>query len=113
MFEKKGRSEGQLDTTPLPTDFPLGSIESRAAARAVMSAMSLRGELIPPTLITVYVGPNGEPCDFWRADVDGEIFDRLEGESIPQFKERIMDSFPIGLPRSIMPILPDDEAKEA
>jgi hypothetical protein len=76
-----------------PGDFEPGSIESRAAARAVLDDPGR-----PPIIISEYVEPvfddagkhiyGGKVCDSRTASVNGTTIGRGEGESLEEFKER-------------------------
>ncbi len=96
-----------MDNEPLtesddlhPGDFEPGSIESRAAARAVLDAPGR-----PPIIISEYTEPgprdeqgrmNGSPvvCESRTADVNGVILTRAENETMEQFTERCCASVP-------------------
>jgi len=100
-LQKRGRTD-----PPSPSDFPIGSAESRAAARAVVEARFLA----MPDIITSYVKPvldaeghhvyGGRPCDSVRARVDyGEqttYYDRNGAESLEKFKDRVLATHPRG-----------------
>jgi hypothetical protein len=103
-----------------PGDFPLRSLESRAAARA-------KAERFPslPDIISVYVEPlldaegkhvyGGQRCDSEVAIVDyGEKhtrYERNEGETLEDFERRVLASHPRGGLSRILTLLPTEAAK--
>lgn len=77
-----GRSKPVLNgTDSRPGDFPLGSIESRAAARASCDAV-----------IHLAVVFGDDPHNFARLETkDGpQVYERLDGQTQEQFHERMM-----------------------
>lgn len=94
-----------LPDTVLPGDFPIGSPESRAAARAM-------AERFPslPDIISVYVEPlvdaegkhiyGGQRSDSVSASVDyggtRTNYDRNPGETLEDFENRVLASHPRG-----------------
>jgi hypothetical protein len=110
---KSGRTDSSL---PSPSDFPIGSVESRAAARALAQSWSLP----VPDILTVYVKPlldaedrhiyGGQPCESERIRVDYGIertfFDRDPGETFEDFLHRVATVHPKGrYPRVFTPII--------
>jgi len=86
-----GKRRGLSGTNPNPGDFPLGSIESRAAARASVEAVHHFAVLIGGR------APNGG-CDpnflanFAMLDNDrnGPVYERMDGETQREFQDRMM-----------------------
>lgn len=82
-----------------PGDFEPGSIESRAAARAVLCDPAR-----PPILVTEYAEPmfdaagrhiyGGRECDSRVALINGQPLERLENESLAEFKQRAINAVP-------------------
>ena len=66
-----------------PGDYPLGSAESRAAARAA---------IVPEPCISIMYGRGmDEKMRFARLHEDGSIHERLPGETLGQFRERMLN----------------------
>ena len=87
-----------------------GSPESRAAARKLLAER--------PVLITEYTEPTfdaeghhiygGRVCDSRTALVNGKPLDRLENESLAEFKERAVNAVP-AMHVGVVEMLPDGE----
>jgi hypothetical protein len=101
MIEKARQNGSPLDTdSPLPSDYPIGSIESRAAARRQLESS---GE--PPSIEFHFVRPvrdgdgnnvyGGEECDSHRAKIDDVVVERRPEESLAEFKARVSDLIPV------------------
>jgi len=81
-----------------PGDYPLGSPEGRAAARAVLTDPEGR----PAYLILEFVGvmrdSSGELVgpneDFKRAQIGERVFERGERETLEAFKARVIGELP-------------------
>ena len=117
-LQKCGRTD-----PPSPSDFPIGSAESRAAARAVAEA-----RFMPmPDIIASCLEPvldadgqhiyGGQPCDSVRARVDyGEqttYYDRNPGESLKAFQDRVLGIHPRGrFARSVI-LIPTESGHSA
>jgi hypothetical protein len=72
------------DSDSRPGDFPLGSVESRAAARAA---------IVPEPCINIVFGRDcEEKMRFAQIpDLDGAIFERLPGETFAKFTRRMVN----------------------
>jgi hypothetical protein len=72
------------DTDVKPGDFPLGSVESRAAARAA---------IVPEPCINIVFGRDGdEKMRFAQLpDLDNAIYERLPSETFAQFTRRMLN----------------------
>jgi hypothetical protein len=107
-----------LHETVLPGDFPLGSTESRAAARALAERFPP-----PPDIITHFYKPvldaegnhvyGGQRCDSVRASVDHggtrTDYDRKPGESLADFENRVFATHPRGGFSRVVTMCPFDE----
>jgi hypothetical protein len=71
-------------TVAKPGDFPLGSIESRAAARAA---------IVPEPCFNLMYGmrDGGEPHFAQLDNRHGPIYERLPGETLKQFTSRMVN----------------------
>jgi hypothetical protein len=70
------------DTNPNPGDFPLGSVESRAVARAA---------IVPEPCINLIFGREcDEQIRFAQTENDA-TFERLPGETFTQFTRRMLN----------------------
>jgi hypothetical protein len=103
MVENPRRTGRPLDTNlPLPSEYAIGSVESRAAARALLESKDTL-----PNLSFVFVAPGprdgngkmlipgGIRCDTHRATCSGKVFTRNDGETREEFEARVHDSLPI------------------
>jgi hypothetical protein len=97
-----------LPDTPDPADFPVESPESRAAARRKLRTCK--------HILKYYVRPDGKECEPIAAVILGgglpdARYERLEGESINRFKERVYQDLPAGAPLRCVRLIPRDTAK--
>jgi hypothetical protein len=120
MFENKDRNGFARDTV-LPSEFLVGSDESRAAARALLD--NFGG---PPDIQVSFVSRPEEPqiheiefafgkpvaCDSHRATCDGREWLRNHGESLQAFKCRIDSDLPIGGFPKLIVFWPDEDSSE-
>jgi hypothetical protein len=81
-----------------PGDYPLGSREGRAAARAVLENPGGRLAYLIVEFVGLVrdssgelVGPN---LDFRRAEIGDRVFERGEGEGLEAFKARVIGELP-------------------
>jgi hypothetical protein len=84
-FQKRQANPSGTDLNP--GDFPIGSPESRAAARA--------RTMVPKQIkVVVFKKPNGvyggELCDSDRCTVGGKDYFRLPEESMDEFQDRVI-----------------------
>ena len=72
------------DSRPAPGDFPLGSIESRAAARASVESK--------PSIAVLFSGRDPKFLADFAAldDMRGPVYERLPEESQKQFQNRML-----------------------
>jgi hypothetical protein len=87
-FQKSPANPSGTDLNP--GDFPIGSPESRAAARAMIGPREI--------MIIVFMKPNGvyggELCDSDHCTLGGKEYFRLPNESMDQFQDRVIDLQP-------------------
>jgi hypothetical protein len=111
------------ETNPNPGNFPLGSMESRAAARARLAALASANP--GPHIITFFYEagerdasgcPIGEPvkCESVFAKMsDGDRpyieYRRLDGESWEEFQVRVLDALPHDGKTRVVTFFPMDE----
>ena len=89
---------------PSPSEFLLGSDESRAAARAVVQGIGA-----PPNISINFVGPGIREIDSHRATSGDREWLRNDGESLEHFRRRVDDDqFVGGFPKLII-FWPDHE----
>lgn len=117
MTQNTNRNGFSPDTV-LPSEFPVGSDESRMAARAVLQ--NLGG---PPDIAVWLVKPviaNGEfqvtdgrlrETDHYRATCGGREWLRREGESLKEFKNRVRDDLPV-VSRDFLIFWPDRHSSD-
>jgi hypothetical protein len=120
MGEKK-RDQGNAPELPRLEQFPVGSLESRVAARVFLAKPSK-----PPNMLVSFVAPGprdqndqlvGPPsdCDSHRASiglaVDAKSILRFAEESLADFKERVEGELPV-TGGSIVIFWADDEPRE-
>jgi hypothetical protein len=108
MPETKDPKGDGLDTLS-PADFPIGSPESRAAARLQLRRCE--------HALTYYVesGPDWKPteCNPIGAKITGGglpdlSYLRREGETVNAFKRRVFADLPAGGPMRFVHMIPDD-----
>jgi hypothetical protein len=104
MLENKQNDPSSGDT-PSPSDFPLGSPESRAAARRKLGTCE--------HVVKYYVGQDGKECEPIAATIMGgglpdARYERLEGESVNAFKNRVYRDLPAGAPLRCVRMIPAD-----
>jgi hypothetical protein len=88
-----------------PSDFPVGSDESRAAARALADGVGG-----PPDIYVVFVKPPDKvEANCHRATCGDKEFLRESGESLENFKCRVTDSLPVGGLPKLTIFWPDDD----
>ncbi len=119
---EKSKPDNDLPDTPSLAEFPIGSPESRAAARRLLEAGSIRhiksfyveaGERDSEGRM---IGPPRE-CDPVRAKVEGgglpdAIYTRLESETAAQFEARVWDDLPVAGPRRVVSMYPRDDSPD-
>jgi hypothetical protein len=114
VSETKRMSEVSLERSgPRPEQFPIGSLESRAAARALLET----NRPAPHIFIVFYRPSENGPVkiDAHHARIDGGQLPPIElvrdlGETLQEFESRVADSLPVrGLPRGVVFYNPDDE----
>ena len=112
---EKSEHEPDLPDTPDPSNFPLGSPESRAATRFLLEAGThIKCCYIEP-------GPDGSPieCVPVRAKMEGgglpdAEYVRLQGETAEAFEARVWSDLPIAAPlRVVSFFLADDPPDQA
>jgi len=94
-----------LPDTPDPGDFPLGSPESRAAARRKLGTCK--------HVVKYYVGSDGKECEPIAAVIRGgglpdATYERREGESVNRFKNRVYRDLPAVGPLRCVRLIPPD-----
>ncbi len=95
----------------------MGSLESRAAARALLG----NGRTAPHLLVIFYRASALGPirCDATHARIEGGELPSVEivrenGETLQEFEQRVTDCLPVrGAPRGVMFYGPDDEPPAA
>lgn len=99
-MNKRRQKNGLSDTKPGPGNFPLRSLESRAAARA-----KLEGRNAPPSIVCIVVKaprrdllgnslPHDEP-EVW-AEARGVRYERRAGETAEELQKRVLADQPVG-----------------
>ncbi len=63
--QPKGHSDPATQSAPRPGDYPLGSLESRAAARIMIDTKKREGDVIQ----VVFVSPDGRRADGPRIEL--------------------------------------------
>ena len=96
---KKGLSQRlpATNSCPRPWDYPLGSRESRAAARAMLERLP-----VSPPLVVHFAGCSGETLACDEARLDDELVPRLANESQVDFEKRLIGMAPRGRPALIV-----------
>lgn len=115
IVQMADNSEGApgLPDTPDPGNFPIGSPESRAAARLLLRKVNA------VKCYFVRRGPDGpEECDPGSATVRGGdlpdlTYERREGETAKEFEKRIWDDLPAAGPLRVVTMHPRTDGPEA
>jgi hypothetical protein len=114
MTESKRMDALHLEHSgPCPERFPVGSLESRASARALLG----NGRTAPHLIIVFCEASASGPirCDATHARIEGGELPSVEivrepGETPEEFEERVKDYLPVrGAPRGVFFLGPDDE----
>jgi hypothetical protein len=93
-----------LSGPPSPAEFPLGSDESRMAARAVVQGIGA-----PPNIQIGFVGPGVVKIDSHRATSGDREWLRADGESRVEFERRVNDDQVVGGFPKLIIFWPDQE----
>src|SRR5277367_3170514 len=111
MIENNDRHEFPHGTVS-PSDFPLGSYESRVAARGIVQningAPDIEVRFIKPVIVDGKVcPPDMRERDSRRATCGKREWTREDGESLKAFKRRVRDDFPVGGVRGLLIFWPN------
>jgi len=92
MIERNAKDAFLLDTL---SRSPIGSLESRAAARALLQRrLYLVNQLVSPHRVSEGHMLESDP-DFWVAKLqDGTVLRRGETETLREFEKRVSDALP-------------------
>jgi hypothetical protein len=110
VIENPQNDPSSGDTDLSPADFPLGSPESRAAARRMLRT-------VEHVEVSYWEsGPDGpRECDPISARVDGgglpELsYQRREGETVNAFKSRVYEDLPATTPMRFVTFIPKKDS---
>ena len=69
-----------------------GSLERRLARLETKAWVN--SDTSPQVIVVSFVKPNGQhggqPCDSYRAEADGQVWDREPNEKLEEFEERVL-----------------------
>ena len=69
-----------------------GSLERRLARLETKAWVN--SDTSPQVIVVSFVKPNGQyggqPCDSYRAEADGQVWDREPSEKLEEFEERVL-----------------------
>lgn len=103
MLDNTERNGSSSDAVS-PSEFPIGSDESRMAARAALQRIGG-----PPDIEVSFVAPELRELDTRRATCGEKEWTRDSSETLERFKQRVSDGLPVGGFPKLIVFWPDEK----